>query len=177
MPDKKERNGDVVRLTDAAPHCNEVLLGFKNAALEHVKFHDEIYPSLSLRQPLIPEQRPFTAAALIHSSNRAMPAIQVCNASFQQCGEFGSKKAAAILGRLQVSRACMEWSPMLRAAHQQSSQACLVFSNPSPAVAKAMAGTPPETEFTTRLHPLALKSMTVDNPTCPTCSLSQRCVP
>ena len=62
--------------------------------------------------------------------------------AMQACGEFGSKKATAILGRLQVSRSRMEWSPMLRAAHPQSSQACLVFSNPAP----------PETEFTTRLH-------------------------
>ena len=38
----------------------------------------------------------------------------------RQCGELGSQQAAAILGRLRVCRACMELSPMLRAAHQRS---------------------------------------------------------
>jgi hypothetical protein len=68
-----------------------------------------------------------------------------------QCGELGSQKAVAILGRLRVCRTRMELSPMLpapperfaeasRAAHPHPAQACLAFANPPPA----------ETEFATR---------------------------
>jgi hypothetical protein len=56
--------------------------------------------------------------------------------------EFGSKKAAAISGRLPVSRVRIELSLMLHAAHRHSAQACLVFSNPPLAEAK----------FAPRLH-------------------------
>ena len=58
----------------------------------------------------------------------------------RQCGELGSQKAAAILGRLRVCRTRMELSPMLRAAHPHPAQACLAFANPPPA----------ETKFATR---------------------------
>jgi len=72
----------------------------------------------------------------------------------RQCGELGSQKAAAILGRLRVCRTRMELSPMLRAAHHalsvagphlypafsEAAQACLAFANPPPAVAQSYGG-------------------------------------
>jgi hypothetical protein len=67
----------------------------------------------------------------------------------RQCGELGSQRAAAILGRLRVCRTRMELSPMLRAAHPHPAQACLAFANPPPA----------ETKFATRLHAAQLPSL------------------
>ena len=66
----------------------------------------------------------------------------------RQCGELGSQKAAAILGRLWVCRTRMELSPMLRAAHPHPAQACLAFANPPPA----------ETKFATRRHRASLRA-------------------
>jgi hypothetical protein len=70
----------------------------------------------------------------------------------RQCGELGSHKAAAILGRLRVCRARMELSPMLRAAHPHPAQACLAFANPSDQGRT-------ETKFATRLHAAQLPSL------------------
>jgi hypothetical protein len=58
------------------------------------------------------------------------PQPNVINASFRMWCEFGSKKAAAILGCLRVSRACAYTSMALCATHPHSAQAGLAFSNP-----------------------------------------------
>src|ERR1035437_5659064 len=92
---------------------------------------------------------------------RAMPATQLC-LSPGSVIEFGLQKAAAILGRLRVSRPCAYTSIALRSAHPAGSgasphlypdfsgtaQACLAF-------AKSAPRTP---EFNTRWHPPALKA-------------------
>jgi len=80
----------------------------------------------------------YTKAGYTRNPMPAQPQAGVVNASFRMWREFGSKKAAAILGRRPVSRVRIESSLMLHAAHRHSAQAlsaetadCLAFSNPS----------------------------------------------
>jgi hypothetical protein len=94
--------------------------------------------------------------AAVTSQSGLCPQPNVINASIRMWCEFGSKKAAAILGRLPVSRVRIESSLMLHAAHRHSAQAGhalrvagLAFSNPD---------IHREAKFAPRLHRASLKA-------------------